>query len=484
MTARVLVVDDLQPNVKLLEAKLTSEYFDVITASDGPTALEYLKTTPPDIVLLDIMMPGLDGFEVCEQIKRDPATMHIPVVMVTALSDSADRVRGLEAGADDFLTKPVNDTALFARVRSLVRLKMLMDEWRLREQTSGQLGVISQEETLTAMDATHARILVVEDNDVDASKFAATLGRDHDEVHIVSNTDEALGILQTESGKDFGLAIVNLRLTDQDVLRFCSHLRAIEQTRHLPILLVAEDDDLARVAKGLDLGVNDYIIKPIDRNELLARTRTQIRRHRFQDRLRANYERSLEMALTDSLTGLYNRRYLTTHLEGLVNRIKSAAKPLSLLIFDIDYFKRVNDTFGHAVGDEVLVELSRRVVHNMRSFDTVARMGGEEFVVIMPDADADTANIIAERLRANVAESPFEVSAQIAHIDVTISVGVSTLDDKAGTSGELLKRADDALYEAKRSGRNKVVAAIGDSFDTVGEGPAPVPHQKETVGGE
>ena len=163
MSARVLVVDDVLPNVKLLAAKLTREYFDVITAFNGPEALERIKKEAPDIVLLDVMMPGMDGFEVCSRIRSDPATMHIPIVMITALSDAADRVRGLEAGADDFLTKPVNDIALFARVRSLVRLKMMMDEWRLRESTSGQFGILDQPLTVKNETASNARVLVVED---------------------------------------------------------------------------------------------------------------------------------------------------------------------------------------------------------------------------------------------------------------------------------------------------------------------------------
>src|SRR5687768_10867440 len=138
MSARVLVVDDLLPNVKLLEARLTAEYFNVTTAFSGPEALEAATSNPPDIVLLDVMMPGMDGFEVCRRLKADPRTRHVPVVMVTALSDVEDRIRGLEAGADDFLTKPVNDVALYARIRSLVRLKMLSDEWRLRQSTGAQ----------------------------------------------------------------------------------------------------------------------------------------------------------------------------------------------------------------------------------------------------------------------------------------------------------------------------------------------------------
>ena len=127
MSARVLVVDDILPNVKLLEAKLASEYYDVLTATNGMDALEKVASQSPDIVLLDVMMPGMDGFEVCARIKADPSTAHIPVVMVTALTDTADRIKGLEAGADDFLSKPLNDIALMSRVRSLVRLKMTVD---------------------------------------------------------------------------------------------------------------------------------------------------------------------------------------------------------------------------------------------------------------------------------------------------------------------------------------------------------------------
>jgi len=150
------------PNVKLLAAKLAREYFDVITAYNGVQALELVRRESPDIVLLDVMMPGMDGFEVCQRIRSDPLTMHIPIVMVTALSDVADRVRGLEAGADDFLTKPVNDIALFARVRSLVRLKMIMDEWRLRETTSGQFGVLSSSISVQNESVQSARVLVLE----------------------------------------------------------------------------------------------------------------------------------------------------------------------------------------------------------------------------------------------------------------------------------------------------------------------------------
>ena len=165
MTARVLVVDDILSNVKLLEAKLTAEYFEVVSAFNGLECLAKIDEAAPDIVLLDVMMPGMDGFEVCRRIKNNPRTAHIPVVMVTALDQPSDRVAGLDAGADDFLTKPVSDVALIARVRSLARLKLMTDELRMRAVTSRDVGIRSPEPEALAEAGRHGCILVVEDQE-------------------------------------------------------------------------------------------------------------------------------------------------------------------------------------------------------------------------------------------------------------------------------------------------------------------------------
>ncbi|HWT51299.1 MAG TPA: response regulator, partial [Caulobacter sp.] len=143
MSARILVVDDIEANVRLLEAKLTAEYYEVTTAMDGPTALAIAARDLPDIILLDVMMPGMDGFTVCRKLKEDPNTRHIPVVLITALDGRADRIQGLESGASDFLTKPIDDVMLFARVRSLTRFKLVLDELRQREASGRRIGVIA-----------------------------------------------------------------------------------------------------------------------------------------------------------------------------------------------------------------------------------------------------------------------------------------------------------------------------------------------------
>ena len=372
MSARVLVVDDILPNVKLLEAKLVSEYYDVITAGSGKEALEKVANDSPDIILLDVMMPEMDGFEVCQIVKEDPATAHIPVVMVTALTDAQDRVRGLEAGADDFLSKPINDTALMARVRSLVRLKMATDEWRIRENTANQLGVVGESSNLMTEPVENAKILVVEDRDYELEKFKEVLSADNDIVMGVSSGADAMNLIGVH---DFDVVVVSLNLEEEDGLRLSSHLKSNEKCRTIPIMMVAEQDDLSRVAHGLEIGAHDYLLRPIDRNEMLARTRTQVRRKRFQERLRSTYEVSLSMALTDSLTGLYNRRYLEVHLQKLLEKNLETKKTLCVLLADIDHFKSVNDTHGHNVGDEVLKIFAERFKDNIRSFDMVARLG-------------------------------------------------------------------------------------------------------------
>ena len=454
MSARVLVVDDIPVNVKLLETKLSAEYFDVLTATNGVDAIALCEQGLCDIVLTDVMMPGMDGFELCRRLKNSVATAHLPIVMVTALDQPSDRVRGLDAGADDFLTKPVDDTALFARVRSLVRLKSVMDELRARIAGSRGLGMAEALAAATAETGQNGRVLVVDDRPSSFERLTAALGQYH-RVDVESDPHRALVRAAEE---DVDVVLVSLDLQDFDALRLCGQLRSLDRTRNMAVVLLAEIDDRARILRGLDIGAHDFLVRPIDRNELVARVRTQVRRKRYAERLRDGFQTSLELAVTDALTGLHNRRYLDVHFAALFADAAKRGLPISVLLLDIDRFKSVNDTYGHDAGDEVLREFARRIGTLTRGVDLVARYGGEEIVVVVPEAGASEARAIAERIRERIGTVPFPLTGRGGPLAVTVSIGVASRH--AGDTGpaEVLKRADEALYRAKHAGRNQVMA--------------------------
>ncbi len=450
MTARVLIVDDIPANVRLLQAKLEADYYEVLTAHDGETAMQMAAEGQPDIILLDVMMPGIDGYETCRQLKAHPETRHIPIILVTALDGREDRLSGLEAGADDFMTKPIDDVLLTARLQALVRLKQMVEDLRLREASSRRIGLIDQNLYQRQIAAT-GNVLILDDNTRQAERIMAQLGQDH---RCGYEPDPARA-LKIAAGR-VDLVVVNMLSKSFDTLRWVAQLRAQEATRHRPVLAIVNAEERIQMLKALELGVNDVIPRPIDMLELQARARTQIRRKRYTDFLKTTLDRSLELAVTDPLTGLNNRRFLDHQLSVAMARHIKSGDGLSLLMLDIDFFKRINDTYGHDAGDEVLKEFARRLSLNVRAIDMACRFGGEEFVVLMPETGGDDALNIAERVRIQVADEPFVLSDGRA-MWVTVSVGVATAQGVGDSPEGLVKRADAGVYEAKQSGRNRVI---------------------------
>ena len=450
MTARILVVDDVEPNVRLLEAKLTLEYYEVLTAMDGATALTIAAAERPDIILLDVMMPGMDGFETCRRLKADPVTRHIPVVLVTALDGREDKIKGLGVGADDFVTKPIDDVILFARVKSLVRLKAVVDELREREESGRRLGVDS--DGAGRLRGSGGRVLIVDDNDLQTGKMMTHLAAEH---RPVAETDPAAALIAARGPVD--LMIINVSSSGFDGLRFVAQVRSSEASRRTPILAVVDPADRPRLLKALELGVNDILPRPVDPEELMARARTQIKRKRYADFLKEKLDYSLEMAVTDALTGLHNRRYMAGQLQAMVSRAGQGGDGVAVLVMDIDHFKAVNDGFGHDAGDEVLREFAVRLATNVRAIDLPCRLGGEEFVVVMPGASLEDATRVADRIRRDIESQPFPIMGGAEGLSITVSIGVAA-SVGGDTPEALLKRADEGVYEAKAHGRNKVIA--------------------------
>lgn len=445
MTARVLVVDDVAANARLLEARLSTEYYDVKTVHDGRNVVNIARAWQPDAVLLDVMMPDIDGYEVCRRLKADAATAHIPVIMVTALREPPDRRQGLFCGADEFLSKPVEHEILLARLRGVIRMKRVMDEWRARDATTVALGLRASQSLDEA--APSAETLIVDDLLVRGRRLQDLLAKHDIESTLVQHEAEAMAALV---GKDFDLITVSLSLTLSDPLRLVAKFQSSAITRETPLLLIAEQDQRDLVIGGLNLGATDCVMLPLDESEFLLRSHSHIRRKKYQDSLRNDVSNALSLAVIDPLTQLFNRRYLTSYLDRLCAEIPS--RQFAMLIIDIDHFKAINDQFGHPVGDRVLREVAEILRANLRKSDLISRYGGEEFVAIIGAlSEEERAVKVAEKLRLAIEELRV-----VPDMHITASIGVSVYDG-AAAAATLIEQADTALYDAKRGGRNMVM---------------------------
>lgn len=455
MSGRILVVDDTASSRVLLKARLAAAFYTVILAESGAEALRLAEENEPDIVLLDVKMPDIDGFEVCRRLKANPHLAHIPVIMVTASASEAEKLRGLRAGADDFLTKPFSELSLLARIRNLLRMKLMFDELRLRGETIRALGLPDIAELPAKGAKRVTRILTVAADPLVADTWAQALAR-----QLSARTATAQGVADALAAVTSSLpdaVVVDQEIgAETDGRRLVSILRARPETRRSVILFVAGEGRQDLAAQALDLGASDTLIRPFEMAELVTRTSTQLARKHLSDRLRESIREGLMMAAIDSLTGLFNRHYALRHLRAMLARAGESGRPVAALMLDLDGFKAINDTHGHLAGDAVLREFARRLQENVRGVDLVARLGGEEFLVVMPDVDASVALSVAERIRKAVERPEFRLGEGEGSVRVTVSIGVGLSEPGETDSEALIRRADAALYASKNAGRNRV----------------------------
>lgn len=453
MSAKILIVDDVIFNIKLLENKLKFAYYDVFTASTGKEAIQKVYEVKPDLILMDIMMPDIDGIEATKRIKAIPEFSHIPIVMVTALSSQSDKVSTLIAGADDFITKPVNDKALITRVKSLLRAKFAVDELRLRADITSQLGLphIESDENIAG-----SKIMLVDDNPLEIKKIEKHLHFHGMTVEVVSDPEEALQ--KATQQNEYSVIIVSIELLGYDGLRLCSQIKSNESSRGIPIVILVDEDYDAKIERGLEIGVQDYVISPVDPSELIARLSKQILRKKYHDMVNQNYLDHISLSVLDPLTKLHNRRYLDTYLENFLKQSHDEQKDLTIIMIDLDNFKSINDTYGHASGDEVLRQASERITSSIRHSDLCVRYGGDEFIIALPSTDAKEGKVVAERILSSFRGRKFIIKNNV-EVDYFCSIGIATM--KSGdTIYELLKSADDNLYKAKNIGRNILYSEV------------------------
>jgi two-component system cell cycle response regulator len=448
---KILIVDDDPTNVKLLAAKLGESNYTIIRAYGGEEALEKAKSENPDLVLLDVMMPGMNGFEVTAQIKNCPKTADIPIILVTALDGSDNKTKGLEAGADDFLNKPVHTAELKARVRSLLRLKRYSDQLKARVHARGMvLTPFSSDDSMS--DLRLPNLLIVEDSPADAKLLKSLLNSLACSLSIVTSGEEALSVCNNHQ---VDVMILDMLLPGLDGYEVVRQVKENPATQSTQIIVVTSLQDIESRIKGYESGVDDFLVKPINFNEFRARVNSLIKKKAYHDRLIGNLEVAVQAAITDKLTGAYNSGYLQHYLKNELKRADRHHHPVSLLMLDIDDFKRVNDRLGHLAGDQLLKDIAAKLTKNIREIDFLARFGGDEFAIILPYTQKEGAAAIAERIRLEIENAAVRASDPPAPA-VSVSIGVADYTPGVDTAQDLIQKADQALYTAKLNGKNKV----------------------------
>lgn len=457
MTGRILIVDPVATNRIVLRVKLTGAFYEVSQAASGQAALDALAAAQHDLVIASDVLPDLTGAELCRQIKASESHADMPVVLLSCRDCGPERLAGLMAGADDILSRQVDDLVLLARLRSLLRARNAESEMRLRDDTQRALGLAEHgaaflhpaQVTLVAAGPGH-----------DMAATLAALRRTLPD-HITVVKPEM--VLRNDAAPAEVFLIAEALGPDAKGLALLTELRARAPTRHSAILYVAGAHQRREAAAALDLGASDLMIGPLDPPELALRLQKQIARKRTSDRLRANVRDGLRAALTDPLTGVYNRRYALPHLARMAERSVQKNLPFAVMLADLDHFKTINDRFGHAAGDAVLTGVAQRLADNLRAADLLARFGGEEFLIVMPDVDKSQSQATASRLCKLIAQTPFALPDGQTLLDVTISIGVCV--GGVGTAdiapGRLIEMADRALYCAKADGRNQALVDSG-----------------------
>ena len=457
MVGKILVVDDVATNRIVLKVKLTEAGYHPLLAQDGATALALATREQPNLILLDAQLPDLDGAAMLRRLRAEPATRSIPVIVLVG-SEQSDALRAniFRAGADAFLTKPMDDQTLLARIRSLIRDA---DQMEGLAQDRGKLAVLGFAEAMPALERPGLLALITATPERGLLLRHALAGFSHDRIALMSPE------ICLHSGKIEGKA-PDIFLIDSDLatasagLRLMSELRSRADTRNaLFCILFPETAQISR-AMAFDLGANELIESKTGPEEIALRLSRLLVRKREADRLRASVRQGLRMAVIDPLTGLHNRRYGLAQLAAIHTASRVNQRPYAVLIVDLDRFKAVNDRHGHAAGDAVLIEVAARLRSGLREQDLLARIGGEEFLIALPDVSLAEARRIAERLGEAIRSSAISLNENSPlHITVSIGLAISSIgDDHADIDAvsQIVARADHALLASKSAGRNKI----------------------------
>ncbi|PFG64601.1 response regulator receiver modulated diguanylate cyclase [Thioclava sp. ES.031] len=458
MPGSILIVDDVATNRIVLKAKLTGARYNTLQAASAAEALALAAAQRPGLILLDVTLPDMTGEGLIARLRADPRTRRIPIIAMTGRDTPELRVTLLQAGANEVLAKPFDELVLLARLRSLIRAHVGDEDSALREQTCRELGFAEAASDFVPL----ARIALIAPNPSEGLRWKSALAPLLTTNRILlTSYDQPCGDDPTRRAPD--LFVIGADLAHRgDGLRLMSELRSHPETRHAAILIASQPDARETQASALDLGADDLLpaemSTPLAAKEAALRIGAQLRRKRLSDQLRLSVDEGLRLALVDPLTGLHNRRYVNAHLSRMSDRARRTGHGYAVMLLDLDRFKSVNDTYGHGAGDEVLASIARHLRQSLRDVDLIGRIGGEEFLVALPDSSLVESCRISERLRHEIAQSKITLpDGQMTQ--VTISIGLAFGGTRHDDPQHLIDEADAALLCAKGSGRNQVSLA-------------------------
>ncbi len=455
MVDKILIVDGVATNRIVFKVALAEAFYRPVLAEDGESCLHMVRDVTPDLILLDLALPDRSGVTLINQLRADPTTRDIPVLAL-AVGDATDaRILALQAGADDVLAKPVDLQSLLARVRNLLRGR---EDREGLAPAAGGPNLLGLAEAPAAFDWPAVISVMSGQRDATLRLHENLTPLMTDKIIIQSREDAFM-----DANGMPGQPVPDVFLIDAALagigggLRVMSELRSRPATRHSAVCIIRPKGTKDSAAIAYDLGADDVIDADTPPREIAQRLKTLIRRKRRDDHMRATVQDGLRLAVIDPLTGLHNRRYALPQLDAIAERAAAEASVFAVMVVDLDRFKSVNDRLGHAAGDTVLVEVARRLQANLRSGDLLARIGGEEFLIALPNTSFEDACTAADRLCRAIEEHTVSVGFS-ASLRVTVSIGLAVSTNRAGSepAAKIIGRADRALLMAKSQGRNKV----------------------------
>ncbi|WP_299349959.1 diguanylate cyclase [uncultured Shimia sp.] len=457
MPGKILIFDSVPTNRIVLKVKLSAAFYQVVQAGTLKEVQMLVRRGAPDLILIGNVASGTrERLEDVRVLRQTAESMQIPILMIAEHVSRDLRVKALKAGADHIFEKPVDESALLARIRALLRLREANEDLSPRARVAQSLGFA---EASPPAFETCAQVLFATSEARLGLSWCTRLKPIVPYALSHKPVAEALQGLQRLSAPD-SFVIALDEATPEDGLRLLAEIRARAATRNCGVLVVVPLGCDSAQTDALDLGASDVMTEGFDPEEMSLRLAAIIKRKRLRDTLRRNVREGLEAAVTDPLTGLHNRRFALPHLDRVAEFSRRGHHNFAVMVADLDHFKAINDRYGHTTGDAVLVAVAERLREALRPIDLLARIGGEEFLIVLPATTLETARFTATQLCARIGEDPVHLKKKDLQVPATISIGVALAQDNARgalySGADLLDEADRALYRAKSTGRNQV----------------------------